>query len=551
MEILLTHTQVPPFIKEYKKFSKQFFSLYDYSCVDERSVLERTANIREMQSKHPLLVDRGALSETIRSYIQRLSESIEMKQNENLQLISQGAFTVVTGQQAGLFTGPLLTINKIISVLKACDTYSVRLEQPIVPIFWIAGEDHDIDEIDHTYFITQKAISRITIPWNTEKPKVSVSQVQLSNDQIDGLIAQVKVTLPDSIYKKEVISVLTQAYSEQSVVVAFAKLIQRMFGKYGVLIFDSHDLSVRKLEVPILQSMIQRSSELQSAFLKSKRVFTSLGYEPQVKQEDQATGLFINYCNKRRAIRYSQDRYSIKGIEATYDVKDMFEWVANEPERFSTNVLLRPIMQELLFQPIAYIGGNAEIMYWGQMKSTFALFELRMPIILARNSYTYIAEQLRSKIVQHGITEQEILLDTSMHRKDELLQSYINKDFSLELHIEAFKNEWYDLNKKYLNKMPDQLFSNAQLEQIYGTHEQRVLRLMDTMKQQLLQLAEQKHHHMKDDLDLIWNVVLPKGSLQERAINVYTMINAYGEQWIHQLLNLPHPCNGEHYLVTL
>ncbi|HSE97540.1 MAG TPA: bacillithiol biosynthesis cysteine-adding enzyme BshC, partial [Blastocatellia bacterium] len=259
-----------------------------------------------------------------------------------------GSVAIVTGQQAGLFTGPLYTVHKALTVIKLA---ACLREQGVeaVPVFWIASEDHDYEEVNHTRLVDQNGhLKTVRYEACGHAPDVPVGRVQLCegiNATIDEFIAQ----LPPSEFMSEIERDLRESYSDGAgFAESFAKLMARLFKDYGVVLLDPLDEQLKQVVAPLYSQAIEKSSEVAAALVERSRELEEAGYHAQVHVSEDMVPLFIMDEGRRVAMVQQDGRFFVKGSERSFGKDELVELARRCPNCFSPNVTLRPVVQDFL-----------------------------------------------------------------------------------------------------------------------------------------------------------------------------------------------------------
>ncbi|MDU5949870.1 MAG: bacillithiol biosynthesis BshC, partial [Paenibacillus macerans] len=254
--------------------------LYEYDPALDESWSSRLEWLDETEDRR---INRTALVSRLREY-NRLHNPDAAVEQALGKLEQPGTAVIVGGQQSGLFTGPLLVIYKAITIIKAAKTAAAKLNRPVVPVFWIAGEDHDWDEVNHSYILSPDLqVKRIRIKRDPDN-RLPVSFSQVQSEDWEQAADELEQLLPGSEFKSGLMELFRRSAAESaSLSECFAKLMGAWFGKYGLVLLDSADGELRKLETPVFESIIRQNDELEAAYFESARDLAALGYEPQAE----------------------------------------------------------------------------------------------------------------------------------------------------------------------------------------------------------------------------------------------------------------------------
>lgn len=508
---------------------------------------EWSKRFKWLESTDHLRVDRDALVSRLREYnlVHNPNEAVMESLNK---LAQPGTSVIVGGQQSGLFSGPLLVIYKAVSIIKAAEHASTVLERPVIPVFWIAGEDHDWDEVNHTYFLSSDMqISRIRVLKEDEK-RSPVSMTEVNKEDWETAIDELESLLPDSEFKIGLMEHLRQISTESSTLSdSFAKLMGTWFGKYGLVLLDSADPYLRKLEVPVFQSIINRNDELESAYKAAAEDIVLLGGTPQADVADGGANLFYIHEGERLLLFKRDGYFSDRKGKISFTKEELLSELNSHPDRFSNNVLTRPLMQDSLLPVLGSVLGAGEIAYWALTRRAFDLMGLKMPILLPRMSFTVVEGTLQKHMEKYELTWEEVK-DRDVFR--EKRESWLAAQDKVQL------DSRFDEIKSTFGGMYEPL-----IEELGGI-QNGLLRLGNANKDKILDQIEYLRGKAKDALEKVNEVGLrhferielslfPQYKPQERVYNIFYYLNRYGMVWIDDLMEIPYDIAGNHRVIYL
>jgi bacillithiol biosynthesis cysteine-adding enzyme BshC len=305
--------------------------------------------------------------------------------------LRDGAYAIVTGQQAGLFGGPLFSILKAITAIKLAEEAKQK-GVDAVPIFWLATEDHDFAEVNHVSVLGKHHLARIQVSaGGIEGAPVGVRP--LGRD-VEAAVDAFAESLGDS----DVTEFVRASYRPgETLGSAMAKLFAKLFGDYGLILLDPLNPDLHRIGLPVLLDSIKHAEELDKKLLQRGKELESAGYSQQVKVTDSSTLLFSLESGARVPIKRGNGKFVIGKESVT--AGDLEKRITQAPEKFSANVLLRPIMQDFLLPTLTYVGGQAEIAYFAQCEIVYKTLLVRVTPILPRCSATLIEER-QQKIME-------------------------------------------------------------------------------------------------------------------------------------------------------
>jgi len=456
----------------------------------------------------------------------------------NIQRLRDGAMAVVTGQQVGLFGGPLMSLFKIASAL-ALAKHVQQAGVDCVPVFWIASEDHDLDEVNQALFLThefQLVPFKAGTAGTAGAPVAHLRFAKGTNE----LVAQAADLLGDSLAA----DYLRESYVEgETFSSAFARLYTRLFDGHGLIILDPADPGLHRLAMPLLVDAVRRSAELDQAVLERNRELRDAGYHEQAKVTRQSTPLFALVDGARVPIHRGNGTYTITTERLSGE--ELQNRIAASPENFSANVLLRPVLQDFLLPTLAYIGGPAEIAYFAQAAVLYEKLLGRVTPILPRMSATLIEPRIERLLVKY-----EVQLPELFHGECQLrdclaarsLPPELKEDFEL-----ARRTVQVNLQRisTSLRKLDPTLVEAA--ERAANKVRYQVDRLEKRAAQAELRRTEIIARHATQ----IENALYPNKSLQEREIAALYFYAYQGPELISRLVDLAETRCPEHKVLRL
>tara|TARA_B000000532_G_scaffold244238_1_gene243336 strand:- start:1501 stop:3036 length:1536 start_codon:yes stop_codon:yes gene_type:complete len=461
-----------------------------------------------MYNRYPCLSDfSDQIKEKSKQYIDRdLLVSVLTKQNSTINLsdeslgnidslLDNNTYTITTGHQLCLFTGPLYFIYKIISTLNLTERLRKEFSQyNFVPIFWMATEDHDFKEINHVSLYGEKFV------WECDQKGIVGD---FKTEGILEIIEEIDSFLGRNNDKKYLINLLKKCYSKNTLSEATRSLINELFGKYGLVILDSNDIDFKKKLIPIMKEDIVYQSL--SPIIKKNTDNNSLTYKTQA---------FVRNINFFQISESKRERV----IESVSENE-----IENNPEKFSPNVLMRPLYQELILPNLSYIGGGAEISYWMQLKSLFNQQDIVFPILTLRNSVMWMEEKDYEKWKNLGFNLENIFLSTSALEK-----MYVQKQSEISLFEE--KSSLENLYISISERTHDHGLKSSIKSDLVKN-----LKSLEKIEKKLIRFEKKKYENSLSQIHKIKSKLFPNKQLQERIDNIITYYITYGEKFIETL----------------
>jgi bacillithiol biosynthesis cysteine-adding enzyme BshC len=435
--------------------------------------------------------------------------SIEKQPNSIIQsLLEPNTFTVTTGHQLNIFTGTLFFIYKIITTIKLARELSAKYPNyRFIPVYWMASEDHDFAEVNHFQLFNKK------FTWNFPEAKGAVGKL---NPSSLNSICEAIMELPN-FFK------YAYCYSS-SLAEATRKIVHHLFGNEGLLIVDGDDVLLKKTIIPIIKDDLLNHSA-KHLVEKSDAMLSSRGYDTQIYVRD--INFFYLDSFVRERIEKEGDEYQVINTSLRFSEEDVLNLIEAKPEKFSPNVALRPIYQEMILPNLAYIGGPAEVTYWLQLKSVFDHYKVLFPIVMPRNFAMILNQANMSKLNKLNIHSKDLFLSEKSLKELFLLknaQHIVNVDSAyqkleeLTSHIAQIANS--------VDKSLDG-FVKAEMKQ--------TSKIIENIEKRIKKAEEAKHEIAFKQLFALKEKLFPNGSPQERHDN-YLQFALNDEQFIEKLL---------------
>ena len=445
------------------------------------------------------------------------------------ELKHNNTFTVTTGHQLNLFTGPLYFFYKIMSTINLCEQLKQAYpENNFVPVYWMATEDHDFDEINFFNFKGKK------VQWNTDASG-AVGELHLQElKHVYEVFEKQLDTSTNSVSLKE--SFKNAYLNHNTLTEATRYLVNHFFKDYGLVIVDGNDTVLKRLFIPYLEDEVLHQSSFKNVSNTNKALNTlPENYKIQVNPRD--INLFYLDNNLRERIVLEDDTYKVVNTKLQWTKNDFIEHLKEYPEKFSPNVLIRPMYQEVILPNLCYIGGGGELAYWFQLKSNFDAQKVTFPIVLLRNSVLIITEKQIEKLNKLKVSVHDLFLSQeALLAKVTKAISKVEIDFTPQK--EHLKKQFLDLYT--LAQQTDKSFIGAVKAQ-----EVKQIKGLEHLEKRLLKAQKRKLKGHLNRVAVLQNELFPNQSLQERQLNFSEFYLEYGQEFIQQLKENLHPLKGE------
>ncbi|PYF07009.1 bacillithiol biosynthesis cysteine-adding enzyme BshC [Ureibacillus chungkukjangi] len=536
----LEHIELPvnnKLLADYWSGSEKLRSFFEYEYNDEAF----KTRFNYLKSKHYY---NNELSSIIRQFMEPfgISEMVE----ENLNALEGGAVAVVGGQQAGILTGPLYSVHKAISVILLAKEQTLKLGEKIVPIFWIAGEDHDLDEINHTYTVVNGTIKK-RVYNNRSKLKTMASTTTVQKEELERLISAIFKEYGETEYTQALYkNCLSQLEQSTTFTDFFARLMNELFKTEGLLMVDAAYTPFRKHEADFFVKIIELNEQISQAVVAKEQALDSAGYGTPILAKADNANLFYVLEGERFLLERTGQNYQDSTGFITLTREQLLEVAKNSPEKLSNNVVTRPLMQEMTIPVLAFVGGPGELAYWATLKDAFNALDLQMPILAPRMNITLVERKIDQLLSTYDLSIIDIIEGKAKSKKEQYIASV--QDEGAKQQLETLN----ELVKEQYKKLEDHLKSqkldmDAVVEKNIKYHEMQFDYLAKKIEQQVLT----KHDKTIRQFDVMQLEIYPDDSLQERVYNPYQYMNHYGPTLIQDLCALPLEIANKHYVIHL
>jgi bacillithiol biosynthesis cysteine-adding enzyme BshC len=491
-------------------------------------------------------VDRGVLCDALREANAGWGAGSETLANIEL-LRDADCLAVVSGQQAGLFTGPLYTIYKALSAVKLAACLRQR-NTKAVPVFWIATEDHDFPEVAKAEFIGRDCrLASVEVPLELHREGHPVGQVQL-DDSINSVVARLLELLPVSEFTDDLEALLRDAWKPgRRYGEAFARMMTSLLGNHGLILLDPLDQKLKKLAAPLYASAAARAQEIASAVEARSRELEEAGYHAQVLASASSFPLFLHdAAGVRHALARTADgKYKAKDLDSAYSAEELARLAASEPERFSPNVTLRAVVQDYLLPTVAYLGGAAEIAYFAQTAEVYRVLERPVTPILPRSSLTLIERHTGRVLERYGLA-----LEDFFAGPDSVLSRVVEEHLGADT-AKTFTETEESVNGD-LDKLREKLRSvDPTLADALETGRRKINYQLEGLRSRFHRAQMSRDEALQRQLQRAFDQLYPEKELQERHINMTSLLARHGRyvtSWIYNVINLG---STEHQIVYL
>ena len=491
--------------------------------------------------------NRKGLVETIELYMAKFGISKEVRFNLE-RLKDDDAVVVIGGQQAGLLTGPLYTIHKVISIIKLAKEQERMLQKPVIPVFWIAGEDHDIDEINHV-FVEHDEVYKKKTYHSFLQSKLMVSDVELNQEMMDKWLEEVFLCLDETEYSNVLLDKLKNyVKAASSITDFFSYIINELFGHYGLLLVDSADKGFRGIQSEFFETLILQHQKINQAVRNQQEKIRNNGYASVIEMDSNNANLFYYDQNDRLLLEFDEEANLFKGKNSTlqFSKDDLLELARKQPENLSNNVVTRPMMQEHLFPVLAFISGPGEMAYWSELKQAFEQIQMKMPIIVPRMNLTIVEKKINKDLIDVDIDIYEALVQGTEQAKKRFLAVVADESLN-ELYIKM--EQQFSHNHQLFTEAAKMV--DPSLAPLLKKNALIIQKQMQFINEKLQQSVEHKHQQTIMKYQRIENALRPLNGPQERTLNIFYFLNRYGQGFIDDLMDLDLVANPYHKIIMM
>ena len=448
----------------------------------------------------------------------------------NLDRLRRGAAAVVTGQQVGLFGGPMFAIYKALTAVKLAEEATAAGVEA-VPVFWLATYDHDLAEVNHVAIPGADGLLQVLTAPSHDVPGAPVGAVRLGDEMVPR-IEQAAKLLGDSA----AVQFLRESYRPgESLGTAFARLYARIFAEWGVVVLDASDAELDRVAEPMFRAAIERADELDAALQARGKALEAAGYHQQVKVNPSSTLLFTIRDGARTPIHRRGNGGTSEfliGADAAAEKlsrAELISRIGSSPEKFSPNVLLRPIIQDYLLPTLAYTGGAAEAAYFAQAGAVYETLLGRVTPIIPRFSATIVEPKIQRLIERHGISVPDVFNGPDALRR-QLAEKGLPKDLQAAVNAARKSLDSHLSNiKEKLVKLDRTLVDAAE------TARSKIEHQLERLQTQAARAEAQKSELVTRHAETLSQALYPDKGLQERGVGGIYFLARYGPEFLHQL----------------
>jgi bacillithiol biosynthesis cysteine-adding enzyme BshC len=451
----------------------------------------------------------------------------------NIELLrSENAFTVTTGHQLNIFAGPLYFIYKIVTAIKLSRQLKAAFpDKDFVPVYWMASEDHDFAEINYTNIGGKK------VHWWFEAQgatgRIDPQSMRQALNQYKGVLGIHK-------HAGELAEIVEHAYAGfDKLADATRYLVNALFGQYGLVVIDADDHRFKKEFAPVIERDIIEQNSFKNISATNEKL-VQLGVHIQVNPRE--INFFYLQEGSRERIVFEHERYQVLNTEISFSEVELKQEISQHPERFSPNVVMRPLYQECILPNIAYVGGGAEVVYWLELKSNFDFYKVDFPILILRNSGLVISKETAARIARMELQPEQLFLTA-----DAIKKAWVAKHSKHTLNLTEEWREFSAIFEKIKlrgHKIDPTLTPSTEAVQA------RLKHAIDNLEKKLVKAEKVNYQSRLAQVEHIKADLFPNDSLQERSENFGLFYVKWGQTFIDELIRNFEPLEFKFTVLT-
>ncbi|MFH1862082.1 MAG: bacillithiol biosynthesis cysteine-adding enzyme BshC [bacterium] len=521
-------------------YIEQFEHLRPFFRIDYRQPIPSWATVQDAHRPvHPELIE-GLLEDAERwGCHKRTFRNIEaLRQPETI--------VVVTGQQTGLFGGPLFTYYKALSTVLWAKEIQNATGRTTVPIFWMETSDHDFYEVNHIHLLDVEGNEvTLSLTHSPELKRRIVGGIRL-NGEIEQLTKRLFMLLPTNAYRGPYIEMLSSHYRPgETIGSAFAKLFCCLFSEEGLIVFDAENARCKKAVAPLLDRILTSSEKLNDTLKKSTQAVHQAGYPPQIQPLDGRMQLFARQGDVRVPLSVEGNLLPDDEPPIPVGMPELRRQASEHPENFLPKVSLRPIMQDFLFSTAAYVAGPAEIAYFAQLKPLYEFLNVPMPVIIPRLSITLIEGKIQKVLEKYNFTPEDFRRGAKT-----LVNEQVESDTSSDLVglFARIRQKWEDMQHELTIGL---LAIDPTLQHPVEKTLERWRQGLEVLEEKARVALQRKNETMVTQIKKCCTHLAPGGNLQERRYSLQYYLARYGKSLNPRIRNQTQLDLFRHQLVYL
>ncbi len=442
-------------------------------------------------------------------------------------LLDKNTYTIITAHQPSLFTGPLYYIYKIITTINL--TQQLNQKYPsykFIPVFVSGAEDHDFDEINHFHIFGK------TLEWNNNE---SGAVGMMKTNTLSDVLSQLETIIGDNQNGQKLLKVIEKTHTKNELYgMASLELTHELFKKWGLVVLNMNQKALKRHFIPKIKDEIihQVSAPLVNQAIEQIK---AAGYKPQATP--RPINFFYMIEQIRSMITYENGFFNVKNTNIQFTKDQILQEIENHPERFSPNVIMRPIFQESILPNLAYVGGGGELAYWMERQHQFNHFGVNFPMLVRRNSALWVNKTMKKKIDKLGLSIEE-----TFFINDQFTKAFIQKNSKNEVSVDLELKEIQKIIKN-LAKKAGQI--DASLQPFVLGSAKSIEKTLEKIGSRMMKAEKSKMDVQIKQLQQIKEKLYPKNGLQERYDNFIEFYMRYGDTYFDFLFQSFEPLSSE------
>ncbi len=478
--------------------------------------MQSFASAIEAKKKHP--VDRQVLVNQLHHKYKEYNLTPSALTTNNIDsLAADNTYTVTTGHQLSIFGGPMYSIYKIITTINLAKKLKEEYpENNFVPVYWLASEDHDFEEVNNISVYGKKLI------WNEN---TAGACGKINTNSIKPIIAELKNIIGNQTNAENLFTLLESCYgNDKNLSQATFEFIFNWMDEFGLIILEPNEKEFKKLFVPIIKKDILEQNSY-TKITSTNKILEELGQEVQVNPRE--INFFYLDENIRERIVLEDSIYKVLNTEITFTEAELIQEIENNPDKFSPNVALRPVYQEIILPNLAYVGGPGESIYWLQLKSTFDFYKIPFPVIMLRNCALIIDEVSNKRLSNLEISLEDIFQDFN-----QLINDFVKNKSENELKLHEEKNQIQKLFSQLEEKVKG---IDPTLVAVVSAEKTKTINSLGGLESKINKAEKRKFEIEISQIEKVKEKLFPNGSLQERHDNFIPYYLKYGKDFFRIL----------------
>ena len=448
---------------------------------------------------------------------------------ERLEAVkSQGGFVVTTGQQPGLFTGPLYSLYKALTAVRLAEALEGVVGRPVAPLFWVASEDHDWAESNHAWLVgVDNELHRLELPDREGAGKLPLHRIPIAQD-VGPLLQRLADLLPDTPVSAEAVALFREAYEGDGVTLAsgFQSAMERLLEPFGVLFVQAHDPVLKERARPLLEASVTDGARLEGILTERAAALEAAGYPVQVPVMEDGINLFLEGPGGRERLYRDGDGFRLRHSGLHLSLDDVLARIRQEPDTVSPNVLLRPVVEAHVFPTLSYVAGPGELTYFAQLHPLFQALGVGMPVIHPRFGASVVEKKVQKVLDKFGV-EEGALFRPFHEIAGEIARDEVPEDVRRALgEIRGALGKGTGALAQAARGIDPTLKGPIQ-------HARSVaMDAYDDAEKKILQAVKRENETTRKQLEKAQLHLAPEGKPQERVMTPAYYLSRYGSEWV-------------------